>query len=109
NREEITAIVDGLAGSQRRKSFFKSVLVFSMFLFLVLLLPVAGFSQGLKGIPDSVQTPQTLVDWFSSEFKYQFELIDKWQSPQETIDSRRGGLRGFCRFGFKGSGIFRNS
>lgn len=44
----------------------------------------------------TASTPQELAKWFSEEFKYQWEIIDKWNTPQETIDSKEGDCEDFA-------------
>jgi len=54
------------------------------------------FSKDFKNIPSSIQTPQALAEWLSSEFSYRMELVDQWQKPQETIDSKAGDCEDFA-------------
>ena len=69
---------------------------------LAALLPDIGFSKELnfskdfENIPSSVQTPQALANWLSSEFSYRMELVDEWQKPRETISSRTGDCEDFA-------------
>ncbi|MFC1643702.1 transglutaminase-like domain-containing protein [Candidatus Omnitrophota bacterium] len=73
--------------------------IISLFISLNLMffsLQGVSFAQDLAGVPASVKTPQALADWFSSEFRYRFEMTDKWQDSQETIDSKEGDCEDFA-------------
>ena len=91
------AVVEGLNSKPQKsnRNIIRNVFIFAVFL-ASLLFSVRGFSQGLEGIPDSVRSPQALVNWFASEFKSHLELIDEWQSPQETIGLKKGDCEDFA-------------
>ena len=57
--------------------------------------PIA-FSKELENIPMSIQNPQTFATWLEEDFHYRLELPDKWQTPQETIDSKAGDCEDFA-------------
>jgi hypothetical protein len=73
-----------------------SVIVLTALLPDIALSKELDFSKELKNVPSSVQTPQALANWLSSEFSYRMELLDQWQEPQETIDSRAGDCEDFA-------------
>ena len=55
-----------------------------------------GFAQDLEKILAAAHTPQELAELFSKEFKYQWEVMDNWNTPQETIQSREGDCEDFA-------------
>ncbi|MFH1552929.1 MAG: transglutaminase-like domain-containing protein [Candidatus Omnitrophota bacterium] len=66
------------------------------FILLTSILPTKGFSKELEGVPSSLQTPQDLANWLSREFVYRIEFPDRWQMPQETINSKKGDCEDFA-------------
>ncbi len=53
-------------------------------------------STGTENIPEFIRTPEDLTRWLASEFQYRLELPDKWQSPEETINLRKGDCEDFA-------------
>jgi len=45
---------------------------------------------------ENARTPQELAKWLSQEFKYQWEVIDTWNTPQQTIQSKEGDCEDFA-------------
>ncbi len=94
-------IMRGPGNRMKRKAlnFTASFLIVNL-LISALFSPVS-FSQDLRGVPSSVNTPQALADWLSTEFTYRFEITDRWQDPQETIDSKEGDCEDFAALASK--------
>lgn len=68
-----------------------------LLLLLLLIAPRMAFSQqAIEDIPSSVRGPQELIDWLSGEFDYRLEMPDSWQTPQETIRSKKGDCEDFA-------------
>jgi len=66
-------------------------------LLLMWLIPAICFAQpGMEGVPSSIRTPQELVEWLSGEFSYRLEMPDSWQSPQETVRTKKGDCEDFA-------------
>ncbi|MFH1552160.1 MAG: transglutaminase-like domain-containing protein [Candidatus Omnitrophota bacterium] len=78
------------------KRLYSIIFLFVILGLLLFSLQGVSFAQDLEGVPASVNTPQTLADWFSSEFGYRFEMTDEWQDPQVTIDSKEGDCEDFA-------------
>ena len=72
----------------------KRIKVLTVFLVHFLLLNALAY--GLVGIPQTINTPEALTKWLSAEFRYRLEIIDEWQTPEETISSREGDCEDFA-------------
>lgn len=56
-----------------------------------------GFSLEVENIPSNINTPMALEQWLANEFKYVMEVNhDDWQSPEETIRSKKGDCEDFA-------------
>jgi hypothetical protein len=67
-------------------------------LIMVFSLSLACFAQDLS-VPSYVNSPQALVEWFSSDFRYVLTLTGKGskiQTPQETIKLKTGQCGDFA-------------
>ena len=97
-RGEIKGVLEGVRpGRGDKLRIFAHFLVSVFVAFALMITPaVSASAQPLRGVPDSVRTPQELSEWFGREFTYRFELTDRWQDPQETIDSKEGDCEDFA-------------
>jgi len=64
--------------------------------FLIHFLMLSALSYGLTGIPETINTPEALTSWLKNEFRYRMEIIDEWQTPEETISFREGDCEDFA-------------
>lgn len=53
-------------------------------------------AQELNGIPRSIQKPEEIARWFSSEFEYQLKFPNKPQTPEETLALKSGDCDDFA-------------
>jgi len=97
-RGEVDGVLEGVRPPNGEKLRIFTHFLISVFTALALvIMPAAAVSaQTLRGVPDSVRTPQELSEWFGREFTYRFELGDQWQGPQETVDSKEGDCEDFA-------------
>lgn len=70
--------------------------IITILILIMVLAPNICFSQNLDESISSINTPQDLVNWFSKEFSYKWEIIDNWKTPQETINSKEGDCEDFA-------------
>tara|TARA_B100000315_G_C14566337_1_gene583138 strand:- start:1382 stop:1864 length:483 start_codon:yes stop_codon:yes gene_type:complete len=68
----------------------------TILILITFLAPNICFSQDLDENIPAINTPQDLVSWLSKEFNYQWEIVDDWKTPQETINSKKGDCEDFA-------------
>ena len=64
--------------------------------FLTCIFIASSTAQDLRGIPDTIRTPDQIVKWFDSDFQYQLKLPDAPQSPEETMVLKTGDCDDFA-------------
>lgn len=57
-----------------------------------------GHAESMENAPEnhSFANARDVSKWLSSEFTYQWEMPDRWQSPAETINLRKGDCEDFA-------------
>lgn len=68
----------------------------NIFIIIFLLVPTLCFAQSVENISSLVHTPQELGVWLASEFRYQGEIPDYWQSTEETLNLKTGDCEDFA-------------
>lgn len=72
----------------------------SLIVFIIavtLLLPSLGFAAASwQSQVVSIKTPENLANWLKNDFEYVWESFDAWQSPQETINLKKGDCEDFA-------------
>ena len=63
---------------------------------IFLLVPQLCFAQSLESASSLIHTPHELGVWLASEFRYQGEIPDYWQSAEETLNLKTGDCEDFA-------------
>lgn len=81
-------------GVMKQAMFLK--IIFLSLISLALLFSVNGYCQPLSKSVTLIDNPVQLANWFSQDFKYETEMPDYWQSPEETIAVGKGDCEDFA-------------
>ncbi len=62
----------------------------------ITLLPNICFAQSQGGGPPAIRTARNVAEWLTSEFVYEWEMLDYWQKAEETVRLKKGDCEDFA-------------
>lgn len=74
----------------------KKIIAVTMIVLSIATLAAPAYSQNMALIPAHIQTPEQLVSWFGSSFKYEMVLPDRPRSYDELMSERTGDCDDFA-------------